>query len=77
MRKYEYRIWPTAMVTGVLAAIQKVECSGEGYVSTDAELLDINTALDLGFRWVHTVDDMAVFEREVKISIGGSTRVER
>ena len=64
--KYEYKIWPVGLVIGVLTARQRVQQEGMGYVSKDHASIAIDNALEQGYRWVQTVSDYAVFEREVR-----------
>ena len=73
---YLYRVFPLAFVVGYFASKQRVEASGEGYVSSDAMALELEAALSAGYRWVRiesagqsncwscgTAEEIAIFEK--------------
>lgn len=55
---------PAHVVTALVAASQRRDATQEGYVSDDRDSRQLEEILRLGFRWVRTDGDLAVFERK-------------
>jgi hypothetical protein len=64
---FEYKLFRWNTISGYLTALQSLEATGEGYVSSDLVIRDYKKALAEGFRWVRTDNGFIVMERETHI----------